>query len=167
MFLKGPIPWAWLVAAASLPGRALHVGIALWLRVGLERKYDVVMPLAALAPMGVDRHAARRGLAELEKAGLVNVTRHRGRKARVAVLACQRNAGGGDDVGMPDDDPREPEANTSIDGDEELSHEGDETVGEKQAGPSRRSEGGKTPPSGLQTSVNVHLHQPRHKESSK
>ena len=31
LFLKGPIPWAWLGAAVRLPGRALHV--ALWIRL--------------------------------------------------------------------------------------------------------------------------------------
>ena len=29
-FLKGPIPMPWLIVAGNLPGKALHVGIALW-----------------------------------------------------------------------------------------------------------------------------------------
>ena len=30
-FLKGPIPMDWLSAAARLPGKSLHVAIAIWL----------------------------------------------------------------------------------------------------------------------------------------
>jgi hypothetical protein len=29
-FLKGPVPWPWIVAAAALPGSALIVGLSLW-----------------------------------------------------------------------------------------------------------------------------------------
>jgi hypothetical protein len=82
-FLKGPIPLAWVSMAAGLPGKALHVGIAIWFRSGLERSPDVILSLSRLAEFGTDRHAGRRGLAALENAGLVSVVRHRGRAPRV------------------------------------------------------------------------------------
>src|SRR5262245_45163554 len=85
-FLKGPVPWPWLERAACLPGRALHVGLALWHLVGLGRKREVVLTGSVLASMGVDRHAARRGLTALETAGLVTMIRHPGRRPRVTVL---------------------------------------------------------------------------------
>jgi hypothetical protein len=85
-FLKGPGPWPWLVAAATLPGRALHVGLALWFHLGLKHRREILLPLSDLASMGVDRHAARRGLKALERAGLVSVIRHTGRKSRVTVF---------------------------------------------------------------------------------
>ena len=85
-FLKGPISWAWLSAAARLPGRALHV--ALWIRFwsGVKRSNQVAISISGLSVMGVSRYAAYRGLAALEGAGLVAVRRHRGRKPRVTVI---------------------------------------------------------------------------------
>jgi hypothetical protein len=40
-FLKEPIPLEWLVQAACLPGRAVHVGVALWYQAGLTRVSQV------------------------------------------------------------------------------------------------------------------------------
>jgi len=36
-FLKGPIPWNWIVAIAKLGGKTLHVGIAIWHLVGMTK----------------------------------------------------------------------------------------------------------------------------------
>ena len=46
-FLKGPVPLAWLEAAARLPGKSLHAGIALWYAAGLARSASV--PLSNLS----------------------------------------------------------------------------------------------------------------------
>ena len=85
-FLKGPISWPWLCEAASLPGRALHVGLVLWYRAGREKSLKVVLSWSDLATMGVKRDAGRRGLEQLEAAGLVAVDRHPGRLPRVKLL---------------------------------------------------------------------------------
>ncbi len=85
-FLKGPVPWSWLERAMSLPGKALHVGIQVWHQMGLTRSSEVSISMSAMDRMGVDRFASSRGLAALEKAGLVSVVRHSGRKAIVTVL---------------------------------------------------------------------------------
>lgn len=85
-FLKGPVPWVWLVQAGHLPGAALHVGVMLWHLAGLERSAEVSLSLTRMGEMGVSRHAAARGLTALERAGLVRADRHRGRKARVFIL---------------------------------------------------------------------------------
>jgi hypothetical protein len=37
-FIKGPIPLVWITAAAMLPGRCLHVGVAIWYLAGLGRR---------------------------------------------------------------------------------------------------------------------------------
>src|SRR5688572_16893412 len=60
-FLKGPVPWSWLERAGLLPGRALHVGLALWLRAGMARSRTVQFRFASVASQGVGRQAARRG----------------------------------------------------------------------------------------------------------
>ena len=43
-FLKGPVPFSWLAKAARCGGRALHVGIILWYRAGLERSPTIRIP---------------------------------------------------------------------------------------------------------------------------
>jgi hypothetical protein len=42
-FIKGPIPLAWMKAVAMLPGKCLHVGLALWYLVGLKKTKTVAL----------------------------------------------------------------------------------------------------------------------------
>lgn len=87
-FLCGPIPWSWLAAAMALPGHALHVGLVLWHHGFLAGgAAEVAHSATAMERWGVSRYAARRGLAALERAGLVYVDRHTGRKAIVTILS--------------------------------------------------------------------------------
>ena len=51
-FLKGPIPWRWLVAAARLPGKALQVSLLLWKEAGCRKSRVVTFCLARGAEMG-------------------------------------------------------------------------------------------------------------------
>jgi hypothetical protein len=86
-FLKGPISWSWLARAARLPGKALHVGVAVWRLAGMKKAATVSLSLSGLRDeVGVERDAARRGLEALEKAALVHVERHTGRCPRVTLL---------------------------------------------------------------------------------
>lgn len=89
LFLKGPVPWAWLVRAARAPGRAFQVGIVLWLQRGMRRSDRVTLPTARLTELGLDRYAVARALARLEMAGLVTISRRRGRKAVVTILLAE------------------------------------------------------------------------------
>jgi hypothetical protein len=83
-FLRGPIPWHWLLAASALPGRALAVGVAVWFQAGLRgTRSDLPINTSRLA---VPRSSADRGLVELERAGLVTADRHRGRCPRVTIV---------------------------------------------------------------------------------
>lgn len=82
-FLKGPVPWRWVEAAARLPGKALAVGLAAWREAGCRRARSVPLNLSALA---VPRRTAQRGLDALEGAGLVAVDRRRGRPPLVTLL---------------------------------------------------------------------------------
>ncbi len=86
-FLKGPVPLAWLEAAARLPGKSLHAGIALWYAAGLLRSASI--PLSNLSGLrcGCDRNAKYRALAWLEGAGLVKVERKLGKSPVVTILA--------------------------------------------------------------------------------
>lgn len=85
-FLKGPVPLAWLMAAARLSGKALAVGIVLWFRSGLERSNRVSLPTTLLVLFGIDRHAKARALESLEKASLIVVERRKGKNPVVTLL---------------------------------------------------------------------------------
>jgi DNA-binding transcriptional ArsR family regulator len=85
-FLKGPIPWDWIIRAYGLPGQALLLGLCLWRLKGATRRDTVPLSNTELAPFGIDRAAKSRGLAALEKAGLINVDRQRGRWSNITIL---------------------------------------------------------------------------------
>jgi hypothetical protein len=86
-FLKGPIPMRWLNHAASLPGKALHVGIIAWFLAGIEGKATIRFSQARLREMGILRNAGYRALDALENAGLVKVERKAGRLPIVTILS--------------------------------------------------------------------------------
>jgi hypothetical protein len=86
-FLKGPVPLRWLEAAARLPGKSLHTGVALWYVAGLTRSPSVPLSNIAGDRFGLDRNAKYRALAWLEGAGLVRVERKLGRAPVVTILA--------------------------------------------------------------------------------
>ena len=78
-FIKGPLPVSWFVRAAQLPGRAIHVGLLVWFRVGCERTRTVRLAPGHRDLFGLNRHAVYRGLRALEQAGLITVSRSPGR----------------------------------------------------------------------------------------
>jgi hypothetical protein len=84
-FLKGPIPGLWIHQAAKLPGRALHVGLAIWYASGVSKRRKVKLEKFHLDRFGVGYYAGRRGLKRLELAGLVTVDRHPGRRPVVTI----------------------------------------------------------------------------------
>jgi hypothetical protein len=85
-YLRGPVPLAWLQAAARLPGRALQVGLALWYLVGVTKSTTVRLSSVRLAGFGVDRSAKRRALASLAGAGLVTLDQVPGRNPVITVI---------------------------------------------------------------------------------
>jgi len=96
-FLKGPIPLEWLIQAARLPGRALHVGVVLWYQAGLTRVSQVLLPMKLMRAMGLERSSVYRGLHALEAAALISVVRCPGRKPHVTILPAPRDDGTGAD----------------------------------------------------------------------
>jgi DNA-binding transcriptional ArsR family regulator len=85
-FLKGPVPWKWVIRASGLPGKALIIGLCLWRLKGATRKAAIPLSNSELEPFGIDRAAKSRGLAALEKAGLISVERKRSRWPVVTLL---------------------------------------------------------------------------------
>jgi hypothetical protein len=86
MFLRGPIPLDWLSRASSLPGRSLHVGIAIWFMAGLKKTRSVPVSNITGLQFGLDRNAKYRALEWLEDANLVSVVRQAGRAPIVTIL---------------------------------------------------------------------------------
>lgn len=86
-FLKGPIPMAWLERAYCLSDRAARVAIAIWFVRGLKQAEPFKVKQETLARFGV-RHRAvySRALAELEGAGLIQVTRKPGRSLAMTIV---------------------------------------------------------------------------------
>jgi len=85
-FLRGPIPLSWLASAAQLPGKTLHVAIALrWLH-GMSGGKAFKLTRKALRAMNLERDAERAGLARLESAGLIRVERKPGQRPIISIL---------------------------------------------------------------------------------
>lgn len=91
-FLKGPIPWDWLVQAMQLPGSALQVGLVLWFQSGISRNRAVKFNQASATRYGMHGDTAKRGIRALEAAGLVQVLRLPGHALEVTLLDAP-NAG--------------------------------------------------------------------------
>ncbi len=97
-FIKGPIPLAWMKAAAMLPGKSLHVGLALWCLAGLKKTKTVPLGNRLLKSFGVDRKAKGRCLKAMQGAGLITVVSCAGCNPTVTLLdapeaARQENKG--------------------------------------------------------------------------
>jgi hypothetical protein len=94
-FLKGPIPWSWITAAAALPGQALLVGLCVWRLVGATKSDTLSFGSSDLKPLGIDRATKSRALSALEQAGLIEVAHQPGRFPKVTVLRARRSRNGG------------------------------------------------------------------------
>lgn len=86
LFLRGPIPLDWLGSAAALPGKTLHVGIALWWLHGMAKGKPFKLTQKALEIVKVERDAASAALLRLEQAGLVRVVRKPGQRPTVSMV---------------------------------------------------------------------------------
>jgi hypothetical protein len=63
-FLKGPIPWSWIIRASELPGKALVIGLCLWRLSG-------AVGSKAVGSKAVGSKAVTLGNAELEPFGSI------------------------------------------------------------------------------------------------
>lgn len=84
-FIKGPIPLAWIEVAAKLPGKVLHVALAIRYLAGMNKLNPFRLSSSTLMVFGVSRQAAYRGLKALEMAGLITVERHPGKNPVITV----------------------------------------------------------------------------------
>jgi hypothetical protein len=94
-FLRGPVPWPWLLAAGACTGKALHVALALWHEAGMARSRTVPFRPARAREFGMSRDTARRGLRALERAGLVSARQVPGRCLEVTLNDSPPGSGAG------------------------------------------------------------------------
>ncbi len=87
------IPLSWIQQASRLPGKALHVGIALWHLVGVSKSRTVTLTRSRLSQFGLHHETARRGLLALEKAGLVRVERSGNKSPRITPVKVTKTKG--------------------------------------------------------------------------
>ena len=88
-YIRGPIPLEWLKAAAALPGKSLHIGLALWLLAEIEKSRTIALSNLQASYFSVDRNAKYRALDWLEKAGLIKVKRNPGQSPIVTLIENQ------------------------------------------------------------------------------
>lgn len=87
-FIRGPIPFGWIVDAENLGGSALAIGLSLWLMKSIRGSgSDFTASLQELAtPYKLSRQSARRALSKLCQAGLISLHSLPGRKQRIQIL---------------------------------------------------------------------------------
>ena len=84
-FLRGPIPWAWVVEAANISGGALKVSLALWFLSGITKSGTVKLSNGLLSELGITRRTKYRVLKALESSGLISVLQHSGNSPEVTI----------------------------------------------------------------------------------
>ena len=95
-FVKGPLPLAWIEAAARCGhAKALPLLLALKFRSDASGEAWVKPPMAVLERLGIARMDRSRAIAALERTGLIEVQRRRGRPPLVRLLPWREDQGGG------------------------------------------------------------------------
>jgi hypothetical protein len=67
------IPLEWANTAGCLPGKALHVALAIWRQAALKKSITTSLANGPLAGYGVKERAKRAALLALDGAGLIQV----------------------------------------------------------------------------------------------
>jgi hypothetical protein len=89
----GPIPMPWIERAAALPGRAWHLGCALWFEATCSQTGSAAtrMPANTRRRFGLtNRHTFSHALRSLVAAGLVRVRVRPGRSPVITILPAPR-----------------------------------------------------------------------------
>lgn len=87
-FIRGPLPLSWWREAGKLSKSANRVGLALFYLRGLSKSDRFKLTPARLRELGIDRDCRRRGLKDLERAGLMRVVESgQGKVAVVEILS--------------------------------------------------------------------------------
>lgn len=86
-FIRAPLPYDWMTAAAQLSGKSLHAALAIRYLAGYVETKPVTVKLThqILKDFGVSVKTSYEVLKRLEERGLITVERHVGRSPRVTI----------------------------------------------------------------------------------
>jgi hypothetical protein len=85
-FIKGPLPLSWMQRAMALPGKTIHVALALWFLSGLKCDKTVKLSGKIVRSFGVSRDAKYDALKRLEAENLIKICRKPGSVPVVTLL---------------------------------------------------------------------------------
>jgi len=90
-FLKGPIPISWLNQVSSLPGKTLHVALAIRWLSDMNNGKPIKLTRKALQLFSVSTDAALDAIKRMENAGLIKVQRLPGQRAIIEIVSIEKN----------------------------------------------------------------------------
>jgi hypothetical protein len=70
-FLKGPVPWSWVLQATRLGGKVLAVGLLLWKEAGCQGGRTFQFCVTRSATKEISRWTIYRAIQRLKQAGLI------------------------------------------------------------------------------------------------
>jgi len=80
------IPLPWISEAARLPYSAVRVGLACWFMDGCNKQQPFTLSRANCQQFSISKWDKRRGLRQLESAGLIEIQRRPGRLSLIAMV---------------------------------------------------------------------------------
>ena len=90
------IPMDWLSQAVTLCPPAVRVGLACWFMDGCNKQKPFTLTRATCQLLGIAKWDKRRGLRQLENAGLIKILRVPGRLSLIAMVRERESAEAGD-----------------------------------------------------------------------
>ncbi len=85
-FVKGPLSWPSVTAAARCHPRALEILLAVKMLNDVSGQQEATISTEMATDLGITKHSKGRAIAALENAGIVRVNRKRGRLLRISLL---------------------------------------------------------------------------------
>jgi len=89
-FIKGPIPVPWMAEAFALTPSAAKCALALYYQLGLSGSDEFKIEPARFRELAIDDTARRRGLRDLEKAGLIRLQKQTSKSPTIKMIRATK-----------------------------------------------------------------------------
>jgi hypothetical protein len=89
LFVGGPFPWPQFCVAVRLPGKALGVWQLVHHQARMTRRAEITLPAWILDQCSLSRQALYRALADLQRVGLIQTDRRRGRGNSIRITLVE------------------------------------------------------------------------------
>lgn len=86
LFIKGPIPFVWLMSANQISSSVGLIGFSLWFYVGLQKSYKFKIDGKLDKLTGLSRQTRQTALLKLHQAGLIELIQHPGSYPFIKVI---------------------------------------------------------------------------------